>query len=236
MASTVTLQNVTDWARTYTKLIPIIGVGGFANEPALSICNNVIQAFLTRPYAWPFNRKTLATPIDTVDKQQDYTLTGVADIGWIERGYVEEKAFTGTPKPIKDLEIVRALPKDSVIGARPFKICKDRESGAGNVDTIVRVWPLPGTVIWTVNLDYQIKAPLKTTMTGAGTGDWSPIPDELTSVIRQGFLAEALKHADDNRAMNELNLFYAMLRNALGFEDVGVSHQGFVPDRALMMG
>jgi len=232
MASTVTLQTVTDWARTYTKLIPIIGVGGFANEPALSICNNVMQAFLSRPYAWPFNRKTLATPVDTVNKQQDYTLTGVADIGWIERGYVEEKAFTGTPKPIKDLEIVRALPKDSVVADRPYKICKDRESGTGGADTVVRVWPLPGTVIWTINLDYQIKAPLKTAMTAF----FDPIPDELTSVIRQGFLAEALKHADDNRAMNELNLFYAMLRNALGFEDVGVSHQGFVPERAIMMG
>lgn len=75
MASTITLQNVVDFGRANTRLIPIVGVGGLGQEPALSICNDVLQECLSSPYAWRFNRKSIP-PFTTVNYQQDYYVTG----------------------------------------------------------------------------------------------------------------------------------------------------------------
>lgn len=38
--STISLNDVVSWARTQSRLIPLIGVGGVANEPALSIAKD----------------------------------------------------------------------------------------------------------------------------------------------------------------------------------------------------
>jgi hypothetical protein len=223
----ITLQATINWARTHTDLTPIVGVGGFSNEPALTICNAVIQEMLSFPYPWPFNRKSAAT-FDTALATQEYTLTGVLDIGWLERAQREEKASTAVPKPTYDLECVRALPKDFLID-NPYKIAKDRESD-GN--TIVRVWPVPGNVIWTVSIDYQIKPVLKTLLTET----WSPIPDELAFIYEQGVLAFALKAAKDRSYIEELKLFYAKISRGLGLKDANQQHEGFFPERSIMLG
>lgn len=75
MASTITLQNIVDYGRTQTRLIPIVGVGGLGQEPALSLCNDTLQEVLSSPYAWRFNRASIP-PFTTVNYQQDYIVTG----------------------------------------------------------------------------------------------------------------------------------------------------------------
>ena len=55
MASTRTLKQTVQWAQTLTQMVPIIGVAGFINEPALTICNNVLQEMIQKPYNWKFN-------------------------------------------------------------------------------------------------------------------------------------------------------------------------------------
>lgn len=57
--STITVQNVIDAVRTQNALRKLLGVGGFANEPGLSIANNVLQYLLAKPFAWKFNRKDM---------------------------------------------------------------------------------------------------------------------------------------------------------------------------------
>lgn len=222
-----TLQSTVDWARTFTKLMPIVGVGGFSNEPALSICNQVLQEILSPPFAWKFNRTELAT-FNTVDKQQDYTIAGVLDISWLEECVMEDTDSTDTPLPTRDIEAVRDLPKTSLV-EKPIRICKLKEVGA---DTVLRFWPIPGTFIETANVVYQAKPPIKTAL----TNNWSPVPDDLQWLVRLGFLAWALKHADDARANNELRDFRLAIARGAGKEDAEAQHEGFYPARSLMIG
>jgi len=52
MPSTVTLQQVVNFASTNLDLLPLAGVGGYTNEPALSICNDTLQTLLAAPLDW----------------------------------------------------------------------------------------------------------------------------------------------------------------------------------------
>lgn len=226
MASTITLQAVVDWSRTFTKLIPIVGVGGFTNEPALTIANNVMQEILAAPFNWKFNRVSLASFI-TIDKTQDYTRT-VADVGWLESCVLEEEASTATLKPTHEIEVVQMLPKESLLD-NPSKVAAISETST-TVD--FRFWQVPSTTVWRAYITYQAKAPLKTALTNT----WTPIPDELAYVYRQGFLAMALMHADDVRAPIEYQKFQLMIQKALGQKDLELQHESWFPDRAIMIG
>lgn len=389
MASTITLQSVVDWARTQTKMIPIIGVGGFSNEPALTICNNVIQEMLSPPYNWKFNRREAPSFI-TVDKQQDYAASTIVDMGWLEGCDIEDEASTQTPKPIGQIEVVQSLPRESNIGT-PQKMCYlerntsttsavkgpgeaandasvgtvawsnasniladdgayatnapvlaattnwlkasgfgfaipesavitgilvearvrasanglvinrtaqllkggavgDQKAVGGDITTspvfvsfgggtdvwnanwtpadinspdfgvrihfvtndagtisvdyvrvtvsytlpvlIWRMSPVPGNQVFRIYPIYQRKAPVKTSLTQT----WFPIPDELSFVYRQGFLAMAFRHADDARFRDEYQIFQAMIAKALGSKDAELNAEGFVPSRPLLIG
>lgn len=233
----ISLQEVVNWARTHTKLIPIVGVGGFSNEPALTICNNVIQEMLqggigpdgrpTGPFPWKWNR-TEAAPFDTVDGNQDYEINTITDFGWMESCDVEEKNSTATPKPRYQIEVVRDLHLIDGIG-NPQKICwLPGFQGAIKF----RISPVPGSTIWTVYPVYQRKPPLKTALTDF----WNPIPDELAYVYRQGFLALAKKHAHDPEWKAEYQIFQSLIQKALGLADVEQQNEGFYPFRPIMLG
>jgi hypothetical protein len=65
---TVTLQETVDLCRTHVDLMPLASVGGFSQEPARSLCNDVLQELCAQPYDWKFNSKDyglLTTPVRT---------------------------------------------------------------------------------------------------------------------------------------------------------------------------
>ena len=53
MPNTVTLQSVANFCSTQIDLIPVCGVGGFTNEPFLSLANDALSDLLTTD--WKFN-------------------------------------------------------------------------------------------------------------------------------------------------------------------------------------
>jgi hypothetical protein len=73
--STITLQTIVNLARTHIELLPIANVGGFTDEPALSLCNDVLQELIAKPQAWKFNRTEMA-PFVTAVFRQDYQFGG----------------------------------------------------------------------------------------------------------------------------------------------------------------
>lgn len=75
MASTITLQTVVNLAGTFTELMPLVGVGGYTNEPALSIANDTMQELLGTKFPWKFNRKDMA-PLFLTRGKQDYLFAG----------------------------------------------------------------------------------------------------------------------------------------------------------------
>lgn len=73
--STLTLTNTLNFARTHADLAPLSGVGGYTNEPALSMCNDAISELLIFPYDWKFNRVEMPMLVTTPNKQ-DYQFAG----------------------------------------------------------------------------------------------------------------------------------------------------------------
>lgn len=75
MPSTTTLQQVINVASTHIELLPISGVGGYTNEPALSLANDVMQTILSEPLDWKWNRAEMNMLV-TSPNRQDYLFAG----------------------------------------------------------------------------------------------------------------------------------------------------------------
>lgn len=84
MSSTVTIQQVVNFAATQAELVPLSGVGGFSNEPALSLANDTIASIL-HATPWKFNRVEMG-PLVTTPFKQDYDFAGA--VAWTETGGV----------------------------------------------------------------------------------------------------------------------------------------------------
>lgn len=120
MASTTTLQSIVNSARAYPELTPVLGTGGFTQEPALSIANDVMQKMLAVGMNWKFNRAN-ATPFLTNTLQQDY-ITSITNLSWLEQGWRTDINNTATPLPTYPMEIVRDLPKTFRQQNSPFQL------------------------------------------------------------------------------------------------------------------
>lgn len=72
---TLKLQTIVNLASTHADLLPLAGVGKFYAEPALSLCNDVIQELLAYPHAWKINRADMP-PFATAPNKQDYIVSG----------------------------------------------------------------------------------------------------------------------------------------------------------------
>jgi len=226
MASTITLQNVVDWVRTHPKLIPQVGVAGFSSEPALGICNSVIQEMLSPPYNWKFNSAE-ATPFNTSENAQDYT-AAITDMGWLESATIEDTNSTQTPKPRGALECVQLL-QPSSDKDNPSQLCWLKDTGT---QITFRLDRPAGSFVWRIYPVYQKKAPLKTALANT----WSPIPDELAYVYRQGVLAYAYRHVDDGKFQVEYARFQQFINKALGLADAEHNAEGFYPSTPIMVG
>lgn len=85
MPSTVTVQTVVNLASTHIELLPISGVGGYTNEPALSLANDTLQTILSETYELPggevlaldfkWNRAEMNMFV-TCPNRQDYLFAG----------------------------------------------------------------------------------------------------------------------------------------------------------------
>lgn len=85
MPSLLTLQQIVNIGTVHADLMPFVSVGGFNQEPALSLCNDVLQELLAGPLAWKWNRKELGLLVTSMNKQ-DYQFGGAA--AWTVNGGV----------------------------------------------------------------------------------------------------------------------------------------------------
>lgn len=80
MPSTITVQNVIDVASTYTELIPLVGIGGITNQPALTIANETLSELCGEKMPWKCNRKEMPL-LFTMRNRQDYQFAGACAFG-----------------------------------------------------------------------------------------------------------------------------------------------------------
>lgn len=75
MPFSITLQNVANFCSTHADLLPLSGIGGYTNEPFLSIANDAISDLLLDPNDWKFNRQEMPMLV-TCPQKQDYIFAG----------------------------------------------------------------------------------------------------------------------------------------------------------------
>jgi hypothetical protein len=325
MPSTIAIQKTVNLASQHVELIPLIGVGGYQNEPALSLANDVLQNLLASPLDFKWNRAEMNLFV-TSPNRQDYlfagavlfslnsgfsagidltsnnaltisgqtvtiktleqyngavgdvcyirgtgsnydstftqngvtsgfagntyaitvisgltitaTLTGTAsgvsgsaginDFGWLAAGTLVNLNTNTAILPTRNLNAVRDLQPYST-AALPTEVAVITDLGTGVLK--IRFRPVPGFGnIFGCNLVYQKKAPLKTALTDT----WTPVPDEVSYVVRQGFLAAAYRYANSPRADVEEQKFAAVIQRALGGDERETSDIGLVPEQGLM--
>lgn len=73
--STITLQQVLNFCSTHSDLLPLSGVGGYTNEPGLSLANDAISEIITTSHDWVWNRNELPMLV-TAPNKQDYQFGG----------------------------------------------------------------------------------------------------------------------------------------------------------------
>jgi hypothetical protein len=78
MSTNNTLLSVINFAGTHAKLVPLCDVGGYTNEPALSICNDALSSLLTTGNDWKFNRNDDLAMLVTSTNKQDYLFAGAS--------------------------------------------------------------------------------------------------------------------------------------------------------------
>jgi hypothetical protein len=93
---TLTLQNVVDFASTHVELMPLAGVGGISNEPALSLCNDVMTELTGQPNNWKFN-SVFMPPFVTAPFRQDYQFGGATAFTMAGGGAGIALKTAGTP-------------------------------------------------------------------------------------------------------------------------------------------
>jgi hypothetical protein len=97
--STVSLQNVLDYAAAKGIPVPTQGASGYGTDLALKIANDVMGDLIAERFNWKWNRAT-AAPFYTNSWQQDYPQIGITDIGWGEDCDRMDINNTSFPKPL----------------------------------------------------------------------------------------------------------------------------------------
>lgn len=75
--SNISLQQTLNFAATHADLLPLAGVGGYTNEPGLSICNDALSDILTSPNDFKWNQVDMSMLVTAMNKQ-DYLFAGAA--------------------------------------------------------------------------------------------------------------------------------------------------------------
>jgi hypothetical protein len=84
--STITLQSTINFCLTHVDLLPLQGVGGITDEPALTICREAAGEIITQEDDWKWNRVELSSPMQLTQgnaqplviysSKQDYRFAG----------------------------------------------------------------------------------------------------------------------------------------------------------------
>lgn len=122
MSSTVKLQDCVNDAQRFGDLKPVIAVGGSSMEPALTIANLVMGELCSKRYNWKWNSFNVK-PFQTISWQNDYGVSGISNLGWLENAVIIDINSTQIPKRKYKMEVVKDLQPSSEGYGRPFQIC-----------------------------------------------------------------------------------------------------------------
>jgi hypothetical protein len=119
--------------------------GGWADEPAVTIANDVMQELISLRFPWKWNRMKL-TPFPLIPLQQDYATVNVRNIGWLEDALRIDINNSMYPPPTWTIYVVRDLPMERQLGGFPFQVAwhfnRELEPGEWPGPNYTFTWPL----------------------------------------------------------------------------------------------
>ena len=108
--------------------------GGFADQPALTIANDVMSELISIRFPWKWNRIKI-TPFPMTSYQQDYA-TILNNLGWLENGLRVDVNNSTYPPPTWPIYVVRDLAISNVQCGFPTQVC-----WFNNADLEQGIWP-----------------------------------------------------------------------------------------------
>lgn len=157
---------------------------------------------------------------------------GLSNFGWLSGVTMMELNNVSSPPNWRQQKAVRNLPKWSRVG-NSEEVAMMQDFGTGVLK--FRFSYVPGSVIWAVNLIYQMAAPVFTTLTYT---TWSPIPDRYNDLIRQAVMYRMYRYLNPNSpaTQTELKKFEQILMKAKGNDNAEESNVFLEPMDGLMDG
>lgn len=192
-----TIQNSIDYAQTQIQYSPLSV--GTANEPAITIANEIQNLFFGPPFTWGFNRAENGPPNTSLTLTpgiQDYSVP-VTDFAFMETATTADPD-TGETFSINDVYNTKNLSTGDVSTnkrGRPNSV-SIRMIQFGTSVTL-RFLGVPDKA-YKVTFTYQKLVAPMSTLTGTN-GTWT-IPAHYSDIYNSLFLAEALATVDDAKA------------------------------------
>lgn len=189
-----TIQNSIDYALTYIQYSPLNV--GTANEPAITIANEVQNLIVGPPFTWAWNRgDNSATPLNTVAGTQDYT-TLLTDFAYLETASTTDSAgdVFNIPDVYNNISRGKA-DANPTKQARPNSVCVLQVTYGTSIK--LRFVGVPNAV-YGIGLTYQKLVTPMAALTG-GTGTWT-VPPQYSDVYNNLFLGEAMAVVDEARS------------------------------------
>lgn len=199
MAVTNTLQRILNVAQTYIRQAPLI-------FPALSAPNDlaflagdwVRQFMLAPPFAWRWNRTN--STFTTTAGNQDYSVS-LPTFGWLEKASITDN--TVSPAVVTELTVQMNLGEESIQN-QPLFISPRLDNNSGTIT--FRISPPPDKV-YTVTITSQFAPTNFLNLTDT----WAPIPDYMSYLYMQGFMAKTYEYFEDERFGSAMTLFMKQL-------------------------
>jgi hypothetical protein len=152
---------------------------------------------------------------------------GINDFGYGTSASMQEVNNTSSPPNQMPLTYRRELPIISRV-AMPEKVSVLADNGDGSVK--IRMHMVPGATTYAVNIVYQAKAPLKTSLTQT----FSPFPDNYAAVIRQSLLHRMYRYLNDPKTDSEYKKLQAEIAKIQAADDAEATDIGLQPEEPLM--
>jgi hypothetical protein len=120
--STIRLQDVMDGVQAIGDLNPLFeNTGGWADQPGLTIGNDVMGELISVRFPWKWNRVKVP-PFCLTSYQQDYA-GSLNVIGWLESARRIDINNTQVPPPDWPVYAVRDIEASNIVAGWPYQVC-----------------------------------------------------------------------------------------------------------------
>ena len=147
--STITLQDVMDSISTIGDIQTVFDhTGGWADEPAITIGNDVMKELISVRFPWKWNRMKIP-PFPLNPLQQDYASLSLKGLAWLQSGLRIDINNSQYPPPTWPIYVQRDLDMENQQGGFPYQANwfynRDLEQGMWPGAQKTYIWPIGAT-------------------------------------------------------------------------------------------